>query len=76
MINYFQGYEALKLKDDTSLQEMTQDKWLLLGRGNSDSYDFITLRLKIGEKKFFASYFMLYNYLCMILKILNGSQYQ
>lgn len=50
MINYFQGYEALKLKDDTSLQEMTQDKWLLLGRGNSDSYDFITLRLKIGKK--------------------------
>lgn len=43
MINYFQGYETLKLKDDTSLQEMTQDKWLLLGRENGASYDFITL---------------------------------
>lgn len=43
MINYFQGYEALKLKDDTSLQEMTQDKWLLLGRENGARYDFITL---------------------------------
>lgn len=51
MINYFQGYEALKLKDDTSLQEMTQDKWLLLGRGNgAKSYDFITLRLNTGKK--------------------------
>lgn len=43
MINYFQGYETLKLKDDTSLQEMTQDKCLLLGRENGASYDFITL---------------------------------
>lgn len=50
MINYFQGYEALKLKDDTSLQEMTQDKWLLLGRENGASYDFITLGLNIGKK--------------------------
>lgn len=50
MINYFQGYETLKLKDDTSLQEITQDEWLLLGMENGASYDFTTLRLNTGKK--------------------------
>lgn len=59
MINYFQGYGTLKLKDDTSLQEMTQVKWLLLGRGNGASYDFITLRLKIGK-----------NFLCFLFYVI------